>query len=189
MNDTSPNFFTWVGERVRDLVANEESGQAMVEFVIIAPFQYVLIGAIIQFSLFNIAHIVVNHAAYKAARAALVADLHSDGPQIEAEEAAVFICSAIAGNEDAGGGQPIQFQGASETLALPRSPGAKKKTRVSIAYNDNEKSISATVTHEYELIVPVVRYMFFQDKSLSYSVPHATIQEVCYLPCPWTRKQ
>ena len=82
-----------------------ERGQAMVEFAIVFPIQLFLTLAMMQLAHFMIAKLVVNHAAYASARAALVIreGVDSDGNdwQVRASDAvnraAITICSPITG--------------------------------------------------------------------------------------------
>ena len=61
-------------DRLIQLDKDSESGAAMVEFVMVFPFQLVLTLAILQFAFIAHAHIVTYQAAAMGARAAVVAD-------------------------------------------------------------------------------------------------------------------
>lgn len=178
-----------IWNRISEVAREEESGQAMTEFVIVAPVQFLVIAGIMQFAIFNTAVIVVNHAAYAAARAALVGDESPGvGAQGMAERAAVFICSSIAGTSDVAGGASMSYPSPDGTKTLGRSAAAASKTRVKINYNQEGQAVQAIVTHEFELVIPVVRHLFKTD-SLPYRTPHVAIQEDCIMPCPWGRKR
>jgi Flp pilus assembly protein TadG len=62
-------------ERLRALDRDSESGQAMVEFVLVFPVQLFLTVGIIQFAFIAHAYLVVGQAAFMGARAAAVADM------------------------------------------------------------------------------------------------------------------
>jgi hypothetical protein len=178
----------YIWDRISEISREEESGQAMTEAVIALPVQLMIIAGIMQFALYNTAVIVVNHAAYAAARAALISDESPSGTKILSERAARFICSSIAGTSDVTVGPYIDFPGPNGTLRLNRSQAATKKTQVKIVYEKEGRgqAIQAIVSHEFELVIPVVRY-FFTDKKVGVT-PHITIKEDCILPCPWRRK-
>lgn len=175
---------------VIDDFKEEESGQAMVEFAILCLPQLILITGIIQLCLINMAHVVVNHAAFKAARVALVADeFENSSVGFEnARKAAVAVCSAIANdNGVASGGTPIQFQGQNGAIKLNRSPAAEVKTKLIIRVDANRRTICAIVKHEYELIMPFGQFFWDQDKT-KYGSPHIDIIESYIMPLPWTPK-
>lgn len=178
--------------RLSALARSEESGQAMTEFVIVFPVQLLVIAAILQFALFNNAALVVNHAAFKSARAALVADEKAPRDGLpsrvgdDAQRAAVIACSTIAGSSGVAPGQTESYPGLGGTVRLPRSGAAAVKTRVRAAYHPTRRYVGAVVEHDYELIFPVVRHLFKDaEASARYGSPHATLREACYLPCPW----
>ncbi|MDF1667236.1 MAG: pilus assembly protein [Planctomycetota bacterium] len=178
-----------IWNRISEIAREEESGQAMTEFVIVAPVQFLVIAGIMQFALFNTAVIVVNHAAYTAARAALVGDESPGvGSQGMAERAAIFICSSIAGSSDVAGGASVSYPGPNGRATLARSAAAASKTRVKINYNQDGQAVQAIVTHEYELAIPVVRHLF-KTPGLPYRTPHVAIREDCIMPCPWGRRR
>lgn len=164
--------------RCRDMVQNEESGQGMVEFVIVFPIQFIFVAGIIQFSLYNMAVCVVNHASYRACRSALTADLlNNSDPTREAHETAVFVLSGIAGTSERSSGAPISYFGASGRqdngdtqdpvgkpasgigrVTLARSPAARAKTPLNEFRVDFvDGACRVVVTHYYELTIPVVR--------------------------------
>ena len=193
-------------KRFKGLIRETDTGQAMVEFVIVFPVQFLVILAVIQLSLLYIAHIVVNHAAFSAARAVLVFDERGGGnAQKEAEDAARIVCSSIAGTstKQEGGGRWVTVPGWGKLL---RSKGASEKTQVQIFSRD--KQIVVEVTHDYELEIPVINYFFaypwegflggwsgnrgdypgyMNNEALErkYGAPHIQIHESCYMYKPW----
>jgi hypothetical protein len=168
-------------------LANED-GQALTEFAILFPFQYLLIGGIIQMCLIFHAHIVVNQAAFKAARAAIVCDEFEDanGRTEKVKRAAVALCSAIAGKKGVNGGDLIRYPGTGNKGTLGRSGASAAKTKVKIQYDSERKALLAVVQHELELHVPVVRQIF-QDAGPSgqFGNPHCTVTESYLMPVPW----
>ncbi|MDP6506592.1 MAG: pilus assembly protein, partial [Planctomycetota bacterium] len=102
-----------------------ERGQAMVEFAIVFPIQLFLTLAMMQLAHFMIAKLVVNHAAYASARAALVIreGVDSDGNdwQVRASDAvnraAITICSPITGASPPPADLPAQDPDALSALA------------------------------------------------------------------------
>lgn len=184
-----------LGALLRRLLWEEESGQAMVEFVIIFPVQYLIIAGIIQLSLLNLAHVVVNHAAFRASRAYLTSDESSGGmggssALEKAEHAAAITCAPLSGSSGVSPKPDLTYPGARGTTTLPNSGGSSAKTKVSINFKEDEHMIYCVVEHQYELIVPVVRLIFkdSDNAGLPSQFPHARVKEACVMPCPWLRK-
>jgi len=129
-----------------------ESGQAIAEFALVFPLLLMLVLGIVQISLMYVARSVVEYAAHAAARAELVGE--------DPEQAARFVCSAIAGpSYTAGTGQPITVPGWG---VLPRSESSSVKTLVDVLdpVGDGNGRITVEVTHRYELVVPVASLIF-----------------------------
>ena len=77
-------------------VHDDESGAVMTEFAIAFPAQLFVTLAIMQFALILVAHVLVEHAAFAGARAALVADVAGVNPHDRALSAACFVLNPIA---------------------------------------------------------------------------------------------
>jgi hypothetical protein len=148
-----------------------ERGQAMVEFAIVFPIQLFLTLAALQLAHFMIAKLVVNHAAYASARAALVIreGVDSDGNDWQARasdainRAAITICSPITGASP----PPADLPAQDPTLTVPgwdplnqdwitRSNIAEKKTRVTILEptlpGGHGTTVRVAVEHDFEVI-------------------------------------
>jgi hypothetical protein len=93
-------------ERFRHLAREEESGQAMVEFVLVFPIQLFLTLVILQFAFLAHAHVVVSQAAFMGARAAAVYEGVSDLTPEEAakREVARHVALLTTGGSAIGGG-------------------------------------------------------------------------------------
>ncbi len=187
-----------LGGRFRELARSQESGMVMTEFAIVFPVQLFLSMLIFQFALINIAHVIVNHAAFMSARAVLVADdsPESGGPTgvgtdraelFYANEAAATITATIAGNAGVGnrGGNAFVLPGLGR---MPRRNAAAQKTRVQIIRNND--LVAVEVQHDYQLIIPVAA-LFFRDRNSPRGAignePHTTITEYGIIPRPWQR--
>ena len=127
----------WFRTTARRLHDEEESGVAMTEFAIAFPLQFFATLAIMQFSLLLIGHVLTQHAAFAAARAALVADIPAEGAQTanvnqmrqqqnqEAKRAAAYVLMAVCpSNTEFGGTAPadaIKFDAADNSSAAAYS--------------------------------------------------------------------
>jgi hypothetical protein len=107
---------------------------------------------VVQLSLMFVARIVVEYSAFAAARAELVGE--------DPERAAELVCSSIAGpSYTRGTGDPIRVPGWGE---VRRSESSSLKTTVDVLdpVGDGDGTVTVEVTHNYELIVPVVSLIF-----------------------------
>lgn len=188
-----------------------ENGQAMVEFVIVFPLQLLFTLLTMQYALIMIARVGIDHAAYQAARSALVAcqDTSKSKAQVEddAHRAASIFLIPIAGRSGVVG-LPIRFPGWG---FMDRSAAAQAKTRVEIDESiDQMRSgsrgrITATVEHDLELAIPVANLIFAgktityggvfraldRDRSLAGTsptyagIPHLTLTATRFIPKTW----
>ncbi len=176
-----------------------EKGQAVVEYAIMFPILLMFTLGIIQLSLLFVARHVVEYAAFCAARAMLV----EDDPEIaqgNAERAAHIVCSAIAGRSGVqASSNPIEIPGWG---VLPRYAASERKTRVERVGSREpdvitpETAICVEVTHEFELIVPVVNSIVYKlgdprvgMRNVSYEkygAPHVPIHGRATLARPWS---
>ena len=162
----------------------ERSGQALVEWAVVLPAVLLLTLGIIQFSLVVIGKTVVNHAAYAATRAQLV----GEDPLL----AARIVCSPISGTHTEFTGLPIAIPGWGD---LPRSKNSVKTSfRV---LSDKDSSVTVEVTHDFELILPMVDLFFRSGASPGSKVfvsgrddagtSYMRLTEKCTLPRLWTK--
>ena len=148
-------------------LTKREEGQAMVEFAIAFPLQLLIMFAIMQLALVYVAKQVVSYASYSAARAAVVSDSPQDAYR-RALRAGALICSPITGPTVEGS----NFT-ASELLSdrnmivvpgwglLPKSGVSRRlKTHVSRLDYPAPGEVEVTVTHYYELTLPLVNHIF-----------------------------
>ena len=175
----------------------DERGQAVVEYAIMFPILLLVTLGIIQLSHLFVARHVVEYAAFCAARAMLVEE-DSDAAEEQAEKAALIVCSSIAGRSGPEG-EPIEVPGWG---TLPRSRSAATKTRVARVPPldvdvDPVTTVSAEVTHDFELIVPVVNNMVYRLGELrigvenvdmfDYDSPHLELKARATLAKPWAK--
>ena len=157
----------------RRMHAEQESGVAMTEFAIAFPLQFFLTLAVMQFSLLLIGHVLVEQAAFSAARAALVADVPPDGAaswnaaqvqnakQVEAERAACFLLQPVCPPNSEVPGASADPTNAIKFMTDDRSAAAKALTRVQIVEDSQHPEfIGAYVEHDLVLIIPVVNHWF-----------------------------
>ncbi|MDA0837992.1 MAG: pilus assembly protein [Planctomycetota bacterium] len=192
---------------IRKLLQNpaclrEERGQVIVEFALIFPIQLFMTLAMLQLSHMYMTKLTVNHAAFVAARAAVVVpesnNWISDAQQ-EAMAAATMIIAPLAGTRETTTTDTVDIPGWNSRSGnrLERHGAAEDKTRVTIARTPNQNSgpdIVATVEYDFELI-------FLPDKTImgawsnlpgqtfqfnsNYNVSHLTLTESCTLPRNW----
>lgn len=135
---------------MRNRTLSKRRGQALAEWAIVLPAVLLLTLGVIQFSLVLVGKVVVNHAAYMATRAALVGE--------DPLKAAQIVCSPIAGTSAPAEADPIALPGWGD---LQRSQFSVPKTTVKVV-SDKDTSIRVDVTHDFELMLPVVDF-FFRD--------------------------
>ncbi len=144
--------------------AGPERGQAIVEFAIAFPLQLMIMLFIMQLALIYVGKQVVTYSAYQAARSAVVAQSEAEA-RMRAHRAAAMICSPITGTTIHGSDvSPADVRMASIELPgwgeLPKSGiSSRLKTHVSHLQFIPPNEIEATVTHYYELTLPVVGFL------------------------------
>jgi len=165
------------------------TGQAIAEFAIAFPVLLLLVLGIIQISFMFAARAVVEYAAFAASRAELVGE--------DAERAAEFVCTAIAGPTRVGGGRDIIVPGWG---VIPRGLAASEKTYVDVLepITNQSGAVTVEVTHLYELVVPVASMIFKpistplepghvpEDIFITYGgAPHMVMRARYTRPVPW----
>ncbi len=176
---------------LRDLPV-DQTGAAMVEFALVFPLQLLFTLGVMQLALLYIGHMVVHYSAYQAARAALV----TDSNRFKTERAAEIACAAIT----------TKGAGASGVHQITRLAAFKTGVRI-IDEGEHSHEIIVEVTHDFELIIPVVNQVFafpyksffwFQDRRLpsaqdaqnrwletKYGTPHLRIVKAAVVVKPW----
>jgi Flp pilus assembly protein TadG len=152
--------------RLAALRRDQESGAVLLEFAIVFPAQLFLTLAIMQFTLILVAHLMVQHAAFAAARAALACDvpLHEGqpaNPQRAATHAAALVLGTIAsddGQNDPAPSEVVAWRNRNGDVSLSHARGAYGKTTVQLA--SQQTYVSALVTHDYVLWIPVANKFF-----------------------------
>ncbi len=165
------------------------SAQVIVEYAIVFPILLLVTLLIIQLAHLFVAKQVVSYASYCAARAALV-DSDPQEAQSDANLAAQIVCSSIAGPSGVGSDSTVTLPGWG---ALPGSGASAAKTKVIITNGDS--SLTADVTHYYELTIPVANTVTYQlgDVLLTsndvdrdkFGAPHMPITGTCTLSKTW----
>lgn len=134
------------GRRVR---SGRPAGSVMLEFILAFPIVLTLMLACVQFAHIWLARQVVHYAAYCAARTCLVSHKSEYGSPAP-KRAAVAVCAWIVKGHSSGeSDETVPGWG-----GIPGSGGAKRKTRVTIDSSD-EWNVTATVEHDFGLIVPI----------------------------------
>ena len=147
----------------------------MVEYAFLMVFAMLpLTLGIVQISLVLISKAVVNHAAFSATRAQLV----GEDPLL----AARIVCAPVAGTKAPSPGSPIALPGWGN---LPRSEFSVAKTTTRVLEDDAD-SVTVEVTHDFQLILPVVDLLFRSGTDAG-GTSILRLVEKCTLPRPWTK--
>jgi hypothetical protein len=145
--------------------AGLQRGQALAEFAFAFPLQLLIMFAIMQLALLYVAKQVVSYASYSAARAAIVAESPAEA-YLRAARASSLVCAPITGPTVEGGNfAASEYQAAAIEVpgwgVIPKSGiSALLKTHVSALTYPSPDEVEVTVTHYYELVLPVVNQVF-----------------------------
>jgi hypothetical protein len=158
--------------------AGPEGGQAIAEFAFAFPLQLFVMFAIMQLALLYVGKQVVSYASFSAARAALVGEGPADAYR-RAETAAALACAPITGPTVEGSNfsfAALTSDSATITLPgwgpVPKSGISRRlKTVVSPIEYPSAGEVEVTVTHYYELTLPVVNHLFAWLADLGGQVP------------------
>ena len=189
---------------LRALFKDDESGQAMVEFVLVFPLQIWVTLAIIQFAFLMHAHVVVQQAAFLGARAAAVAEtMPKAGTPQQAARRMVARQVAVITTADGHTFTPITPPQAHERLrwqtgAKDREFGAARQSQaysllkqVSVDSSTSRQGyLTCEVKYDYLLGIPVANHLFTKfDRSGSRNEHKLTtfrIHRVGFMATPWT---
>lgn len=166
--------------------AKRKDGQAMVEFALVFPVQLFVTLGVLQWALLYIGQEVVAYSAFCAARAAIV----EDNPDNAAQRAAQIACIPVAGTSV--DGDLEAFEGLPTPIGdLDRGRASIIKTSVAIIEPPGSGRVTVEVSHNFELVVPVVNY--FPFSAVTYfgepgnkmgDVPHTLIKQRCTIVEP-----
>ncbi|MBS3762054.1 MAG: pilus assembly protein [Planctomycetes bacterium] len=149
--------------------AGLEGGQAIAEFAIAFPLQLLIMFAIMQLALIYVGKQVTIYASYSAARSALVADSPADAYR-RAHFSAALVCSPVTGPTVRGGNvSPAEF--AAARMEVPgwgeiKNSGVSRRMKTHVRTItfvpdwENRREVDVTVTHYFELTLPVVSWAF-----------------------------
>ncbi|MBI4615589.1 MAG: pilus assembly protein [Planctomycetes bacterium] len=188
---------------------SREDGQAMVEFVIVFPVQFLFTVCLMQYAFLLIGRIATDHAAWIAARAALVAcQPGGNTAQEDAERAAEEFLTPVTGrSQRVPANVPILYPGWGP---MDRSTQAQAKTRVevlNVGSLETADRVTVVLHHDFELVIPVANYMFVAPwlpvfywpgvgpvgggdpddlaASAQYGAPHIVLRAERFVPKPW----
>jgi hypothetical protein len=188
----------------------DEGGQAMIEFVLVFPVQLLLSLSILQFAFLAKAHIVVEQAAFMAARAAAVADV--PGAPADPNEAArrvaartLVVLTSGAPPPTGGGTQatPMRWtgQGGGHEVSQARLQEAFGFQQLDVIPYKDDGYLCCALTYDYVLTIPVANHMFaqaqvgfdyfngnFNDASRERGETVYRIRRVAFVSTPWTKK-
>jgi len=156
---------------------NNESGQAMAEFVIIAITMMFTILGVLQLALVLNAYTLVRYAAYNAARSAIVHGGNQDRMD-EAARLSLLGTFPSHGRADTPRGFMENYEGAKATDSLTTLAFfGDPITKVEIVHKEGigcgqvvtfddpvdtpDATVTVKVTHYYEMVIPLVNRMLF----------------------------
>lgn len=180
-------------DRLRNLLSGlhrDESGAAMVEFVVVFPIQLFLSLSILQFAFVAHAHLVVEQAAFMGARAGAVADCEVDGGHTDvagwraagkraAEKVAARTVGVLTSGESPAAGSPPSTQ----ALEWQQGDGGKRgftgaRQQEAFAHLDvkfepypDERYVSCEVTYDYTMMIPVANHFFARTQKVFWGGP------------------
>lgn len=155
----------------------DESGQAMVEFVVVFPVVFLLCLVIMQTFLLLSARQVVNYAAYCAARSAIVflPDSGNSVAKKKAERAAIIACWSISPMKDFGSAEkfikPIEdmVEGATgidfelaRRYNMARSNVSVELKPAKLNAKTPHQDVTAEVTYHYVMGIPLANRIFYE---------------------------
>ena len=128
-------------------------GQAMVEFAIAFPLQLFITFAIAQLILIYVSTLIVNFAAYRACRAAIVGgDPHA--------AAGVVLAPITTGKTDGFSVDPNTAQSIPGWGTIRNSDVARAKSLVYTVSDPDSQDVTVVVEYHQELMFPVVDGLF-----------------------------
>lgn len=144
-----------------------EGGQALVEFAFAFPLQLLIVFGIVQLALIFVAKQVVQYASFAAARAAVVAET-PDEAWSRAGRTAALICAPITGTTISGSNVSwADVTAGDAVITIPgwgQVPKSGISSRLKTFTHEPDFSVPGevrvTVTHYYELPIPVVSKLF-----------------------------
>lgn len=198
-------MIAWIRSELGRLARETESGQAMVEFVLVFPVQLFLTLAIIQYAFICHAQIVVGQAAFMGARAAAVSDGMSAAggpasPQEAARRSAARILGVLtsASKGPTGGSVPsngkLQWtaeRGKRGYSAIREQQVYTLLRSVDIHPTDPARAgkgyVSCDITYDYLLQIPVASHFFAKLGPGGSSKRWTTyrIRRVGFVATPW----
>lgn len=159
--------------------ATSRSGHVLAEFAIALPVLLMMTMGVMQASILSAAKVIVNHAAFAAARAELVGE--------DPEEAAEIVCAPVAGSRTDLPPQDLPDYVIPGYGTVNRSGFSREKTSVQVIHPDapGTAAVRVDVTHDVELIFPVVAEFFKTDGAEHGGKPHTRLVETCTLARRW----
>ncbi|RMG10449.1 MAG: pilus assembly protein [Planctomycetota bacterium] len=188
-------------ERCRELPAEAESGQVMVEFALVFPVQLFLTLCVIQFAFLAHATLVVNQAAFLGARAGAVAiaDPRVSVPEAGRREAARHVALLTSGDPAFSAGA-VPAQGALEWNSRAGRYGysaERQREAYALLQTTTERRpaghVVCDVTYDYVMTVPVANHAFavFGGGGRNVGGIRWTtfrVHRVGFIAAPWTRE-
>lgn len=160
----------------------DESGQAMVEFVLVFPIQLVLSLCVLQFAFIAHASLVVEQAAFMGARAAAVADAGLERGFLDsgwrpaankaAKRVAARTCAVLTSAAPPASPATIDDEdrramrwfgeGRGHELGDARVQEAFKHIDVQVLPRPDDGYVGCVVTYDYVMVIPVANHIFAQ---------------------------
>lgn len=164
-------------EHLRRLARDDESGQAMTEFVLVFPIQLLLTLTILQFAFIAHAHIVVSQAAFMGARAAAVADMTPVNQQDAARRVVARTVGLLTSGEEPdrptnpnppGGGELVWYAQGGQRItygATRQREAYGHLQQVTVHAYPAEGYLACEVEYDYVMTIPVANHFFARPGS------------------------
>ncbi|GEM_PF-2872778 len=141
-----------------------DRGQALVEFAIAFPLQLLIVFGILQLALLYVSGLVVNYAAYRCVRAAIVGEhlVDTGEGRTGVDLVAHTILAPLAGSHSVGGVDtppPVEIPGWGPVRRSDRA-GEKVYVEVLDPDPDDPGVVTAVVEFNQELVFPFVDGLF-----------------------------
>lgn len=191
--------------QLRRLAEENESGQALVEFVIVFPVQLFLTLAILQFALIMNAHVVVQQAAFLGARAAAVSDtMTSVTPKQAADRIVARQLAVLTSGDKDVKGRTVPSNGKLEWEMKGKKRYGFTEGRAEEAYSmlempdihdlrDKEGYLSCYVEYNYVLTIPVANSFFAMSTPRNRTASNKkklkvfVVRRTGFVATPWTQ--
>lgn len=180
---------------LQQLAKDSESGQAMVEFVIVFPMQIFLTLVIIQFAYIAHAHIVVSQAAFLGARSAAVSDMQGLTYDQAGRRAAARTCALLtSGGGGVSGVIPPkgELDWTNKDGRYGFDPARQREAYglLTTKTRNDDGYVVCDVTFDYIMEIPIGNHLFapFSDSPGAKGFTTFRVHRVGFVATPWAKQ-